>query len=159
MTTHYLDIVDPSFPLDLNNSFIMSGLVAGKLAAQGHEVTILAKKVRPNAWVRAKYADKGDIVVDGRPVDVKWRPKVLFREMVSQYPNAIVTPTKEWDRNPLHAVVQVDKQGDFMVIHGATHCLWTRETCFDTYKGRRRENYHMDWKYLYIQPWDAPMVI
>jgi len=143
MEARNLELIDPGFPEDLENSQpAVACMAVWLIDACGYPTTIHPQRLRPHVEQRHEYADKGDLtfIKNGEPHrgEVKERPTIDFHSIEDfPWPTVIVDKRHRWDQaDPkpyAYFIVNASLTGCFIIL-GSTFPHWIRNELF--YNGR-----------------------
>lgn len=135
---------DESFIRALTASIRHVEHVAAWLRTFGKTVVVNPVKIRDKRENWQAFSDNGDLIVDGRRVEVKERNFWFESREQFRLPTIIVDEANFWDRaaeKPFAYVLTNRQWSACFVVMGSTQAEWTRKTRYDRYKHRDREFY------------------
>jgi hypothetical protein len=122
---------------------------AVKCRADGIDVWVFPEQTRPDHTQWKKYADSGDLMVQGR-VEHKTRKKIQFTSQ-EDYPYRTVfvcEKRREEDRPPLAYVIQSADEQHAAVVYGWTRDKWVVERVYDKKSRKSLDVFAVDKKYV-----------
>jgi hypothetical protein len=140
-TTAELERDDPGFVKDLKESETTVWIVARFFQQRGENVTVRGRRIRDDAKDRHEFADRGDLEIQGRRVEVKRRGIPFTGPSDFPFPSIIVDVAHTWDNaDPKPALYMIVNQAGTVAarVNGSTHPTWTTKSRYDGRLSRER---------------------
>jgi len=140
---------DELFLKELEESRAAVNKFAVKCRADGVDAWVFPTQTRPDHSQWKEYADKGDLIVQGR-VEHKTRKALSFTSQ-EDYPYETVfvcEKRRESDAPPLAYVIQSANAQHVAVIYGWTRDKWEVERVYDKKSRKQLDVYSVSKKYV-----------